>query len=68
MKDCYDWMVCESRDCEECEYNENWCLEAAYYTEEDAREGGCKNCINWTPGPDLCRYELPTGDDLTNCH
>ena len=66
-----------SGNCDICHYSEcmatyrntsDWCIKAWYYCEEDALRGGCENCVNWIPGPDLCRWDLPTGDDLTNCH
>ena len=28
----------------------------------------CCECPYCIAGPDLCEFELPTGDDLTNCH
>lgn len=48
--------------------SDDFCIGAAYETKEAAIRGGCQNCINWISGPDLCAFDLPSGDDLTNCH
>lgn len=28
----------------------------------------CCECPYHIEGPDLCEFEIPSGDDLTNCH